>query len=149
MKERKTTKEWAATHAIKGDSAKPRMELLPLQTLEQVALVLGHGAQKYGDHNWRKGFHWTRMVGALLRHISAWMTGEFLDPESGLPHLAHAACNILFLIEHQMFNLGEDDRWLPPAEENAKSDAPHYTFNINPVGINGDWDWGWRKYGER
>lgn len=36
---------------------------------------------------------------AMLRHIYAAMDGEIYDEESGLLHLAHAACNIMFEIE--------------------------------------------------
>ena len=39
-----------------------------------------------------------RYTDALMRHVEAWREGERLDPESKLPHLAHAICCALFLI---------------------------------------------------
>lgn len=87
------------------------MDLLPPKALNEVAKVFAFGANKYGDHNWRGGLKWSRLAGASLRHIVAWLGGESIDPESGLNHLSHAACNILMLIEYWALDLGEDDRW--------------------------------------
>jgi hypothetical protein len=56
---------------------------------------------------------WTRLVGAVLRHTFAWMRGESIDPESGLSHLAHAACGLLFLLAYELNNVGTDDRYAP------------------------------------
>ncbi len=94
----------------KYDQEKPRVELLPFRVLEDVAEVLTYGADKYDDHNWRKGTAWTRLYGAALRHLFAWSEGETVDPESGLPHLAHALCCVMFLQEYSHSKAGEDDR---------------------------------------
>lgn len=102
----------------KYDNDKPRMELLSTPAIEAIAQVLTYGARKYttkddsGDHNWRKGFNWSRLLGAAIRHMFAWMRGEDKDPESGLSHLAHAGCCIMFLLEHEITGLGKDDRWI-------------------------------------
>lgn len=83
----------------KHDEGKPRWSLLPLDTITQVVAVLEHGAKKYGDDNWRYVENGrTRYYDALMRHVDAWWRGEDNDPDSGLPHLAHAACCILFLM---------------------------------------------------
>ena len=95
----------------KYDQGKPRMDLLPPRALNEVAQVFGYGAGKYGDYNWMDGLKWSRLVAASLRHITAWISGEQNDPESGLNHLSHAACNILMLIECISLRLGDDDRW--------------------------------------
>ena len=63
-----------------------------------------------GSHNWRKGFDWSRLYGAALRHLTAHMNGVNLDEESGLSHLSHAACCLMFLVEHEVRGLGSDDR---------------------------------------
>ena len=83
--------------AMKFDANKPRMGLLEPEFLEGVANVLGFGASKYEYMNWKKGISSERLYGALLRHITASMKGEDIDPESGLDHLHHAACNLMYL----------------------------------------------------
>jgi hypothetical protein len=94
----------------KHDNGKPRMDLLPFEAIEEVAKVLGLGAEKYSPWNWYKGFDYGRLLGASLRHISAFQQGQDKDPETGQSHLAHAACNLLFLITLQLRNRGKDDR---------------------------------------
>lgn len=53
---------------------------------------------------------WSRMLGACLRHLFSWAKREEADPESGLSHLAHAACCVLFLIDYERRGAGQDDR---------------------------------------
>ena len=86
--------------AWKGDAGKVRLDLLPFAALEDVARVLEFGAKKYQPQGWRRveDGH-GRYVRAALRHLHAHAGGEVLDAESGLPHLAHAACSILFALE--------------------------------------------------
>lgn len=83
----------------KFDTDKDRWDLLPWEAVRQIVLVLTYGAKKYDDNNWQlvdnKG---NRYFAALLRHVIAWRSGEKNDSESGLSHLAHAACCILFLL---------------------------------------------------
>lgn len=95
----------------KFDEGKPRMDLLPGSALKEVAKVLANGAAKYGDHNWRLGMKHSRLIGAALRHLHAHNDGQDIDAESGLPHLAHAACCLLFLTAYNAEGLGEDDRY--------------------------------------
>lgn len=89
------------TEGLKFDGAKPRPELLPATQLLDVSRVLAAGAKKYADDNWQhlEGGH-RRYMGAALRHIFARMSGERTDPETGLPHLAHAVCSLLFAAWH-------------------------------------------------
>jgi hypothetical protein len=97
--------------AVKHDSGKPSLDLLPVESLYEIQRVMEFGAQKYAVHNWRKGMGWRRPLGAALRHLFAWAAGEDLDPESGLSHLAHAGCNILFLLSYSKTGAGTDDRY--------------------------------------
>ena len=84
---------------MKFDSEKPRWDLLPFESLTDIVLVLTYGAKKYAPENWRKVNDWRdRYFAALLRHLVAWKQGEKIDPESNLPHLAHAGCCLLFLL---------------------------------------------------
>lgn len=81
---------------IKHDAEKNRVELLDPEWLFGVGKVLTFGARKYAAHNWRKGLEVTRCLGAALRHLFAYLAGENLDPETGLSHLYHASCEIMF-----------------------------------------------------
>lgn len=94
----------------KFDKEKLRVDLLPPDALEEIAKVLTFGAQKYGDRNWEYGMKWSRPYGAILRHLWAWWKGEDIDPESGISHLGHAGCNILFLITYHLRKVGMDNR---------------------------------------
>lgn len=95
---------------LKFDGDKPSLALLPVESLEEVGKVLTFGAKKYDAHNWRKGFVWSRLLSACLRHVFAFIRGEDKDPETGLSHLAHAACCLLFLISFTKTGAGTDDR---------------------------------------
>jgi len=74
------------------------MDLIPAQGMRLLAEVLTYGAKKYGADNWQKGIEHSRLFAACLRHLYAYKSGESIDPESGLSHLGHALCNIVFLI---------------------------------------------------
>lgn len=110
-----TSKEWNEAQkqgsALKFDDDKLPINLLSSIALNQTAAVLKFGAQKYHAHNWRAGFAWSRPLAAAMRHIMAYNDGEDLDPESGLSHLAHAACCIMFLLEFEKTHPELDDRY--------------------------------------
>jgi hypothetical protein len=110
LREPADTRVYDASGAVKADGEKVRLELLPTEALEEIAKVLTFGAKKYDDNNWRKGFKWLRVIGATFRHLYAWVRGESKDPETGISHLAHAGCNILFLITFEKTGTGTDDR---------------------------------------
>ncbi len=63
-----------------------------------------------GDRNWEKGMDWHKLYAPIQRHLWKWWQGEELDEESGLHHLAHAACDILMLQATVFRNTGTDDR---------------------------------------
>ncbi len=87
------------TDGIKHDQSKPRLDYLPWQAIGEVGKITDYGARKYTPHNWRTITDTGRHEAAMLRHYIAWKGGEELDDESGLHHLAHMACNALFLLE--------------------------------------------------
>ena len=83
---------------VKYDGEKPRWCLVPLDALEDMVKVLTFGAKKYADDNWKKvPDAENRYMSALLRHITAYQRGEATDQESGLSHIAHAQCCLLFI----------------------------------------------------
>jgi hypothetical protein len=63
-----------------------------------------------GERNWEQGFQWSRTYAALQRHLMAWWAGENTDDESGQSHLAHAMCNLMFLMEFENTHGERDDR---------------------------------------
>lgn len=82
----------------KYDGGKARFDLVPLQALEGAAKVMGFGADKYGAWNWLAVENGeSRYLAALLRHIALHQAGELIDQESGLKHIDHALCNLMFL----------------------------------------------------
>ncbi len=95
---------------VKLDQGKAPMSLLDREALEQIAQVLAYGAKKYSTHNWRKGISYSRLTDAALRHLYAFNDGQDLDPESQLPHLAHAGCCIMFLLWMVTHRFDLDDR---------------------------------------
>jgi len=98
--------------ALKNDELdrKTPLELVHPDFVTAVARVAGYGAAKYGRWNWLKGKALSRDYAAALRHLMAWASGEDLDRESGLPHLAHAAACIMIVYVTQIRGVGTDDR---------------------------------------
>lgn len=99
----------------KHDTDKIRMELLPPFSLKEIAKVLTFGAKKYDSWNWTKGFAYSRLIGACERHLADWKSGIDKDPETGLSHLAHLGCCVLFLIWMEKHRPDLDDRFKDPA----------------------------------
>lgn len=95
----------------KHDDGKANLALLPPEALFAIAEVLTFGAKKYSPDNWRGGFPYRRVVSALLRHLYAWLRGEDNDPETGLSHMAHVGCNVMFLLTFIITKTGTDDRY--------------------------------------
>jgi len=108
----------AEENGTKFDVDKNPLELLPTEALKEIGLVLKYGAQKYDPWNWKKGMRWSRLAGAALRHLYAWLEREPSDPETNLSHLAHLGCCVLFLITYEKLRIGIDDRWQPSEESN-------------------------------
>ena len=97
-------------NGVKFDQEKVKMQLLDPTFLEEVAKVFTFGAEKYGENNYKKGLHVSRCLGALDRHLKSFKVLEDNDPETGLSHLAHAAC-CLQMIYYNYKNKQEfDDR---------------------------------------
>jgi len=93
----------------KFDGGKLEYGLLPPYALQETVKVLTFGAQKYERNNW---IHVDdanrRYFDALQRHLWAWKMGENIDPESGLHHLAHAMCCLMFLYERDVIYNDKD-----------------------------------------
>ena len=94
----KMDKEIEENKATRHNEGKPRIGLVPPELMVEVAKVLTFGAKKYDDNNWKKGLPDENCLSSCLRHITSYMAGEEFDSESELPHLAHAACNLGFML---------------------------------------------------
>lgn len=123
---------------------------LPLHLWPETATAMGclgllDGALKYGRANWRHaGIRASIYVDACKRHLNAWFEGEDLDPDSGLPHLAHALACLAILVDAQAAGMVTDDRNTPGgyralvteltphvprlAKLHAGKDPKHYTI---------------------
>lgn len=87
-----------------------RYDLIPPEATWFEALVYGAGAAKYAERNWEGGYEWGKGIGALERHLQLFKAGEDLDPESGLPHLAHVRWHSGTLLTFFARGIGIDDR---------------------------------------
>jgi len=83
---------------VKYDVGKLRYDLIPPEVLEALASVLTHGADKYGDDNWKDGIQYNRVYAALERHLQDWRKGNLIDKDSELPAIWHVLANICFLV---------------------------------------------------
>ena len=82
----------------KDNVGKLRADLIPSEPIEALAAILTFGSKKYDDNNWMEGLSFREVYAAMLRHLLAYRRGEYIDHESGHPHLDHAFCNLAFLI---------------------------------------------------
>lgn len=87
----------------KYDTDKPDPTLLPPKALLEVVRGLTVGARKYDRDNWHRvpGAR-IRYMGAALRHLLAYQSGERIDQETQVNHLALACCSLLFLLGFDM-----------------------------------------------
>ena len=93
----------ALVYATKYDGGKTDWSLLPWDAVEEIIKVLQFGAGKYSPWNWAEngGFKFNRLFNSSMRHFVAWFwRREDLDPETGLSHMAHLGCNVLFLLHY-------------------------------------------------
>lgn len=95
----------------KYDGEKPRMDLIDAEFLEGLAGVLTFGANKYAAHNWRGGINISRLLAASYRHLGSINKGEDIDNESGLEHVYHLSCCVMFLSWMLKHRKDLDDRY--------------------------------------
>ena len=116
---------------VKFDSGKPRMDLIRPEFTLALGQALGYGAEKYNEKlgeipNYLKGdgFHYSKIIGSLERHIAEWKMGIDIDDESKLNHLALAAANLQFLLTYQLTEKGIDDRVVLGTKKRKASEKP-------------------------
>jgi hypothetical protein len=89
---------------------KPLDKVLSFNCLEGACRVFAYGAGKYAAWNWAKGMAWSVPLGCALRHMQAVLDGEFIDDESGLPHIDHVFSNLVMLDYFETHYPEGDDR---------------------------------------
>lgn len=113
MTEVRTT---SSTGGEKGTKPE-RYDLIPVEALRIMAQLYGKGAAKYSEHNWRKGYEWSKSYAALQRHVNQFWGGEDIDDEMQLPHLAGVVFHAFTLMTFMQEQPGFDDRFratVPP-----------------------------------
>lgn len=88
------------SQSAKADAGKPRLTLVPMQIIFDVAEVREYGNRKYGDKdNWKK-VEAERYREAAFRHFLRYIDDPAgVDEESGIKHRKHLECNLAFLAE--------------------------------------------------
>lgn len=77
---------------------KSRPDFLPPKALLLAGEVMALNEEKHPNQRW-KTITPEEHVGAVLRHILKWLSGEKLDPETGRSHLQHAMCRNAMAVE--------------------------------------------------
>jgi len=129
---------------------------VPMHLWPQTATVWGvlgmlDGATKYGRSNWRAtGVRASIYYDAIVRHLTAWFEGEDIDPDSGLPHMAHLLASAAIIVDAIAAGRFRDDRMARGGyralideatphvarlkEKNAASQPHHFTIADGDLG---------------
>jgi len=92
-------------------SNKLPVHLWPTTASAMGSIGLLDGMLKYGRSNWRaSGVRASIYFDAANRHLNAWFEGEENDPDSGVPHLAHALACLAIIVDAQAAGKLNDDR---------------------------------------
>ena len=93
----------ATTGGRKFDGNKLEYGLIPPLALKAIVEILTIGAQKYERDNWKHVPDGKRRYfDAGMRHLWDSKCGEKYDEETNKSHLAHAICNLMFLLEKEL-----------------------------------------------
>jgi len=97
--------------AVKHDSAKPDLSLIPYSAEIAMAKAFQVGVSKYGRSNYKKGMEASRLIAAARRHLGEWFSNKEVDcPVDGQPHLGAAMACIAMIIELDNIAKLIDDR---------------------------------------
>lgn len=83
----------------KKDEGKLMLQLIPPELTEGLGAVMTQAitSGKYKANSWREGVKYSKLVGAIKRHLLEIEKGEFIDPESEELHIWHIAANCAML----------------------------------------------------
>ena len=101
-------------------SDKLPFHLVPSSAIAYECLAFLEGALKYGRSNWRAaGVRFSIYYDACLRHLTKCMEGEWIDSESGIPHLGHARACLGIIIDAYEAGMLKDDRMYSKSDYSA------------------------------
>lgn len=85
--------------------------VIPNTVLAYLSTAFFEGAAKYGKLNWRHaGVRASVYTNALERHLQKYVSGEFVDPETGVPHLASVMACAGIILDAGVHGKLTDDR---------------------------------------
>ena len=84
--------------ADRFNEGKPQWHQLHFKSLLPLVRVMEYGEKKYGKDNWKKGQDIPSLCDCAMRHLTAFMDGEELDPESGVSHIGHIMANCMMIV---------------------------------------------------
>lgn len=130
IKEDNKMEEKNVTEA-KDTKGKTRLDLVLPSAIEWLGRIRTYGVQKYKDpDNWKK-VPKEQYIAAAMRHFEKYRAGSYFDEESGMPHLAHAMCNLMFLLDME-----DDERtakcdgsWCNTCDGSCGSMCKNYSAN--------------------
>lgn len=97
-------------------SNKAPVSTVSRRVLHELGLAMLEGECQYWRHNYRAvSVRAMVYVDALERHLSAWIEGQDIDPDSGLSHLVKAMACLAIIRDAQLYGSLIDDR--PPAQK--------------------------------
>jgi hypothetical protein len=113
--------------ARKTKNNKPKLNLVYKSFMEAIAKVRQFGIEKHGSaEDWRN-YSNEDFLNAVLRHIFACQKDIYtLDDESKLLHLAHAACGLMFIIEHQFTEAKQPKKPKPSLNDFLSAISDYY-----------------------
>lgn len=115
-------------------SGKLPIHLWPTTATAMGSLGLLDGMLKYGRSNWRaSGVRASIYFDAANRHLNAWFEGEDYDPDSGLPHLAHALACLAIVVDAQAAGKLNDDRMHPGGYRSLLTDLTGHVSRLKDL----------------
>ena len=103
MSEEKKTFSSGAT----STSEKPRYDLIPVAALRRLANRFGYGAEKHGDHNYKRGAEDPVFIRDRKNHMIEHAT-KYANGDRSIDHLGAIMCNAAMLAELEQLQ-GEDE----------------------------------------
>ena len=95
----------------RAGSAKPNLSILPFAPLYEAIPAIYEGRRKYGVWNWRREqISETIYADAAIRHLMQFISGEDIDPDSGVHHISKAIAGLLVVRDAMIHGTSIDDR---------------------------------------